>query len=525
MKMKTLSVMVKVALAAMAVPAMADQGISSSAAPYLQAVAPGINFTSVLTVGDAAANGYHMVGLPDGLGAYDNDDGTFTVLMNHELGNDKGIARAHGGKGAFVSEWVIDKNTLQVISGGDLIKHVHGVSGELLGNISFGRFCSADLALRSGFYNKKSKLGSKARIFLNGEEGGATGYALAHVASGADKGNSYILGKFNLATNGSGNTAVGGWENLLANPNSGDKTVVIGTNDGGTGIMTNTVAVYVGEKTNTGSEVDKAGLTNGVVKFIKVEGANDAVGTTTDELLDSTTRTTRIVSGTSFTLSDAVTDPNVTTFSRPEDGAWADAKTFYFVTTDRLDQTDLAGKTQQGGTRLWKLNFNDDYTGGTIDVVVDTANWDVATRGPKPNMFDNISVNTDGTLTLLEDVGNAEHNGKTWQYSPINGNLIQLSKFDPALFGDIVNGTFSAGTHTKDEETSGVIDITRVLDREDDKRYSLLVAQDHASATFLQGIGAINTSANPVELVEGGQLLLLSRPEFELEDEHEDEHN
>jgi hypothetical protein len=263
------------------------------------------------------------------------------------------------------------------------------------------------------------------------------------------------------------------------------------------------------------------------VKFIKVEGANDASGSTTDELLDTTTRTTRIVSGTRFTLSDAVMDPNVTTFSRPEDGAWADAKTFYFVTTDRLDQTDLAGKTQQGGTRLWKLNFNDDYTGGTIDVVVDTANWDVATRGPKPNMFDNISVNADGTLTLLEDVGNAEHNGKVWQYAPINGYLTQLSKFDPLLFGDIdsVTGLFTAGSHTKDEETSGVIDVTRILDREDDKRYSLLVAQDHKDAAFLQGIGAINASANAVELVEGGQLLLLSRHEFELEDEHEDEHN
>ncbi|MEC4749066.1 hypothetical protein [Methylomicrobium sp. Wu6] len=524
MKMKTLPAMINVALVAMAVPAMADQGISSSAAPYLQAVAPDVNFTSVLTAGDAVGT-YHMVGLPDGLGAYGNDDGTFTVLMNHELGNALGVARAHGGKGAFVSEWVIDKNTLQVISGGDLIKNVHGIDGALLSNVSFSRFCSADLALRSAFYNKKSKLGSKARIFLNGEEGGSTGYALAHVASGRDKGETYILGKFNLATNGSGITAVGGWENLLANPNSGDKTVVIGTNDGGTGIMTNTVAVYVGNKTDTGSEVDKAGLTNGVVKFIKVEGANDANGATADEFLNTTTRTTRIVSGTSFTLSDAVTDPNVTTFSRPEDGAWADAKTFYFVTTDRLDQTDLAGKTQQGGTRLWKLNFNDDYTGGTIDVVVDTANWDVVTRGPKPNMFDNISVNTDGTLTLQEDVGNAEHNGKVWQYAPINGNLTLLSKFDPLLFGDIdsTTGLFTAGSHTKDEETSGVIDVTRILDREDDKRYSLLVAQDHASASYLQGIGAINAGANPVELVEGGQLLLMSRPEVELKDENEDE--
>jgi hypothetical protein len=520
MKMKILSVMVKVAIAAMAVPVMAGQGISSSAAPYLQAVAPGVKFTSVLTTGDAANNGYHMVGLPDGLGAYDNDDGTFTVLMNHELGNTVGIPRAHNpstGKGAFVSEWVIDKNTLQVISGGDLIQRVYGwdaltqSSSITSSAVNFNRFCSADLPARGAFYNNKSRLGSKAKIFMNGEESGSTGYAMAHVASRADKGNSYILGKFNLATNGSGSAAVGGWENLLANPNSGDKTVVIGTNDGGTGIMNNSVAVYVGNKTNTGSEVDKAGLTNGVLKFIKVDGANDNSGSTADEFSDTTARTTKIVSRTAFTLSDGVTDTNVTTFSRPEDGAWSDAKTFYFVTTDQIDETDLPGGTKKGGTRLWKLNFNADYTGGTIDVVVDAATWDVALSGPKPVMFDNISVNVDGTLTLQEDVGGADHNGKMWLYAPKNASMTMLSKFDPILFGDVVEDSVTFGTHTNDEETSGVIDITRILDREDDKRYSLLVAQNHASADKLQGLDAIDSSATAAELVQGGQLLVMSR--------------
>ena len=39
---------------------------------------------SILTAGDSV-NGYRMAGWPDGLGAYDNGDGTFTLLMNHEL--------------------------------------------------------------------------------------------------------------------------------------------------------------------------------------------------------------------------------------------------------------------------------------------------------------------------------------------------------------------------------------------------------------------------------------------------------
>ena len=90
-----------------------------------------------------------MVGIPDGLGAYDNGDGTITVLMNHELASNKGAVRLHGGSGAFVSEWVIEKETLRVRSGGDLIKKVYGWDAATQKSVSsssviaFNRFCSA----------------------------------------------------------------------------------------------------------------------------------------------------------------------------------------------------------------------------------------------------------------------------------------------------------------------------------------------------------------------------------------------
>ena len=163
----------------------------------------------------------------------------------------------------------------------------------------------------SAFYNAATGLGTQARIYMHGEEGGATGFQLATVVTGPDAGKSYVLGKFNLSTNGSGLTGVGAWENALANPYPQDKTVVIGDSDGGTGIMTNAVAVYVGTKQTTGSEVDKAGLTNGTLKFVNVTG-NPV------EIVNTTTRATNITSGTRFTLSGTAS----TTFSRPEDGAW-----------------------------------------------------------------------------------------------------------------------------------------------------------------------------------------------------------
>ena len=70
--------------------------------------------TVVKTAGETGAAGTKMGGIPDGLGAFDNNDGTFTVLMNHEFGNTVGVVRAHGSKGAWVSRWVINKTTWKI---------------------------------------------------------------------------------------------------------------------------------------------------------------------------------------------------------------------------------------------------------------------------------------------------------------------------------------------------------------------------------------------------------------------------
>ncbi|MEI6029919.1 MAG: SdiA-regulated domain-containing protein [Synechococcaceae cyanobacterium ELA739] len=481
-----------------AAPAPAEgtsTGPSTKTTPYvLPATGSGVAIKSLLTVGDSIG-GYTMAGIPDGLGAFDNGDGTFTLLMNQEIGNTLGAVRAHGGKGAFVSSWVIKKSDLSVVSGSDLIQNVFGwdatlqQSSSIANNaansngISFNRMCSADLAPVSAFYNAATGKGSQARLFLNGEEGGATGYALANVASGSSKGNSYVLGKFNPSTNGSGLTAVGGWENLLANWYAQDKTVVIGDNDGGTGVLNNALAVYVGTKTTTGTEADKAGLTNGVLKFVSVVG-NAA------EIIDATTRATGITNGTRFSLSSTAS----TTFSRPEDGAWdpLDPTKYYFVTTDRLDQASDGLGTQIGQTRLWRLTF-DDITnpdaGGKIDLLVD---GDVV-NGKKVNMFDNITIDKFGHILLLEDVGNAAHNGKIWQYDIATDSLKQLAQHDPARFGDV--GVAATSPFNQDEETSGIIDLQDIL--------------GPGSFAF------VDQAHNPTDpiTVEGGQLMLMFNPD------------
>ena len=50
--------------------------------------------------------------------------GTFTLLMNHELRENRGAVRAHDARGAFVSKWTIVKDDLRVIAGEDLIQSI-----------------------------------------------------------------------------------------------------------------------------------------------------------------------------------------------------------------------------------------------------------------------------------------------------------------------------------------------------------------------------------------------------------------
>jgi hypothetical protein len=431
---------------------------------------------------------------------------TFTVLLNHELGATAGVARAHGSTGGFVSEWVIRKSDLAVLSGGDLASshlvwdNVANVYTSGIGKRwdaatnsyvasaaseanSFARLCSADLPAVSAFYNAASGLGTTSRIFMNGEETGAEGRAYGFVATGADKGKAYELnrlGKFS-------------WENSIANPYSGDKTVVIGNNDGGTGIQNNSISVYVGTKTNTGTEVDKAGLTNGSLYHVKVNGVS---------LED---RTVGSFNGAAFSLSTN----SATTFLRPEDGAWSttDTSKFYFVTTDRASATGTgtgAQTSQAAASRLWELDFTDitnPTAGGTINLLIDGAAGGVG--GVRPEMMDNIAFDdVTGDIIISEDVGNNARNGRIWSYSTTNGSLTEIARHF-SKNGDV--GIAATSPFNQDEEISGQIDVTNLfagVSGYDTSayRYFLMVDQQHSTT------GQTNLT------VEGGQLMLMAKP-------------
>jgi hypothetical protein len=461
-------------------------GPSTSQTPYLvpsSSVNSTVTLTSIISAGDTLpGSGKKFVGIPDGIGAFDNGDGTITILLNHELGDTAGIVRDHGSIGAFVERLVVDINTLAVVSDRDLVTSPSNVfttdaaTGTIYtaGTTAWARFCSGNLADQSAFFDAASGLGTTNKIYMTGEENGppfgAYGRGFAFVLTGTDANKAFELPRL-------GNLS---YENLVASPNSGAKTVVMMEDDTS---PRGQVYVYVGDKQASGNDIDKAGLTNGKFYGITVAG-----------LIDEAANTTLPASGAAFSLTEigpsgnvAAMDgtqiqneseaKNVTEFLRPEDGAWdtINPNRYYFVTTDAITSP----------SKLWALDFNDvknPLAGGTIKLLLDGSEGQV--------MMDNITVGVDGHVVICEDPGNSNRAAKVWDYNPLADSLTEVSEHDFVRFG-VPTAPFNV-----DEESSGVFDVTSLFNRAGKMVY-LIDTQAHYAI------------AGPDGVVEGGQLQLM----------------
>ena len=61
-------------------------GPNSSATPFVRpnTGSPVRDIVSIITVGDTIG-GYQMLGIPDGMGAFNNGEGSFTLTVAHEI--------------------------------------------------------------------------------------------------------------------------------------------------------------------------------------------------------------------------------------------------------------------------------------------------------------------------------------------------------------------------------------------------------------------------------------------------------
>jgi len=464
---------------------------STTTESYLLPTLSGVRTIPILTTGDTI-QGYRMVGIPDGLGAFNSDFHNFTLIMNHELLAANGIARAHGSKGAFVSRWKIDRRTLEVVKGEDFTPSPEKVflwdpaaEKYMPGTTVWERHCSGDLARPGAFWHQGK--GTTERIYMNGEEV-SQGRAWARIATGPHAGEAWQLPRLGRMS----------YENAVANPHPQRKTVVMLTDDGAlstaptASAFPSEVYVYVGTKTNKGSIIDRAGLTNGALYGLKITVGGQPVPEESNEFGLGTAASGFVGSGRfslhnfgdvssldALALEQASIAAGVTRFQRPEDGAWDPRRrnrdNFYFVTTASLTLN----------CRLWHLQFDDverPELGGTIEMLLK------GTEGH--GMLDNVTIDRLGRIVMDEDPGNNARVSKVWAYQISTGEFVEVAHHNPKFFDPTQIGT--PDFITQDEETSGIIDAAHIFG----PGWFLLDVQAHKVST-------------DTELVEGGQLLAM----------------
>jgi hypothetical protein len=144
-------------------------------------------FTDGLNAGDSV---YAPTGIFDGMGAYDNGNGTYTLLVNSELGSSAGYGYLVNGvalTGARVSKFIVDKDTdddasngyqSSILSGGIAYSAIYDANGAPVTSASqiegggFGRFCSSTYIGANSFGGGR---GFADGIYLTGEENGNVG--------------------------------------------------------------------------------------------------------------------------------------------------------------------------------------------------------------------------------------------------------------------------------------------------------------------------------------------------------------
>jgi len=470
-------------------------GPSSSVEPYVAPSASGVEVTSILSVGDAATgSSYRMAGIPDGMGGYDNGDGTFTLLLNHEFGPTAGIPRDHGGAGAFISKWIIDSTTLEALSGEDLIQRVFmweiGTGYVESFDEAFNRFCSADLPPQSALFF--DGLGTQELVYLNGEETRPPfnpdhGRAFAHIVSGPEAGTTFELPAIGQMAH----------ENVLASPHPQVKTIVIPMDDAdrdtAPGPAPCELYVYVGEKQATGNDIERAGLTNGNLYGVQVVRADGTIVVEESDEFGFGDASTGYVGEARFQLVDLgdVTDMtgielqtmsidmDITRWQRIEDGAWdpraSRSNDFYWVTT----------ASSSRNSRLFLNRFDDiedPLAGGVMEIVL---------RGDEGQVtMDNMGMDGFGNIVVQEDPGGSERLAKIWNYNVDSRSLTEIaasaSKFFTPGEPDFI---------TTNEESSGAFYAADLL----------------GDGWWLMNM-QVHTSAGDPELVELGQVYAVFNP-------------
>jgi serralysin len=255
------------AVAALAATAGAGSA-ATSVKPYVEQVGDQYDISPLFSVDDkvpllggAPGQQYRMVGIPDGLGAHANRDGTSTLFMNHELPFGAVSEPVVGGpknRGAIVSQWILDEDG-DPVAGRRAYDSIFADDTFLgpapeLGNEAqmprqFSRFCSGFLAGREHGFDR--------RIYLTNEEEG-TG------ANSFDGRGGQSVAIFDGELHTLPALGRSSKENSVVQPGRGTRTVIFPMEDG-PATLDNQLYMYVGKKDRSAraSVLERNGLADG----------------------------------------------------------------------------------------------------------------------------------------------------------------------------------------------------------------------------------------------------------------------
>ena len=483
--MKRSTIVSFVALAAAVATAVAAAG--TSVKPYVVAVGDEYDVEALFSVDDRVPESsnsslrYRMVGIPDGLGAHPNGDGTSTLYMNHELGfgvtssplvDTNGVPVGPAYRGALVSKWTLDAqgNPIKGERAYDWVYDENTFLGPApdTSNVAqmprqFGRFCSGDLVgPPHGF--------SDWIYFANEEVGPADSFdGLGGLAVAIIDNNLYTLPKLGRFA----------WENTVVQTTPGNRTVIMGMEDGpaalGRSVPNSQVYMYVGKKDprNGASVLRRNGLDNGeLYVLVPADAENASEAEFTGGAIEVEWRLIPNAGELSDPQLEAASDAaGAFTFARPEDGAFnkRDRGEYFFVTTG--DATVPSNKL--GRLYSLRLNPGNPTQGGTLTVVYN-ADEIVAAGGDVALSPDNVGsssdylmINEDGTGASRQVMASRGRDGSVWRFDVTSGRVgidassaTRVAELDPpGRNGSPPDGSVGPGVW----ETSGIIDASALF--------------------------------------------------------------
>jgi len=376
-------------------------------------------------LGGAPGQQYRMVGIPDGLGAHPNGDGTSTLFMNHELNNTTLSEPIVGGpknRGAYVSQWILDADG-DPIAGRRAYDRVFredtlvGPAPDATNTIrALARFCSGFLAGPANGFDRWIYLTNEEEQTAANTFDGMGGVSVAifdnELHSLPD------LGRYSK-------------ENTVVQPHRGTRAVIFSTEDG-PATLDNQLYMYVGKKDRSAhaSVLERNGLVDGTLYvFRSLDPARNSERTfITGSVTGEWVPIPNAGKLNDVQLEAASDAANAMTFVRPEDGAFNpnNPNEFFFDTTGSSSGAD-EGVNELGRLYSLRLHPGNPLKPATLTIVYN-ADLVVAGGGDIAISPDNMDasrgylmINEDGTTESRLVMAAKGRDGSIWRFDLVKG--------------------------------------------------------------------------------------------------------